>query len=389
MRRLPWLLALALLPALGLAPALRAQDDDEVIEDTTLTKVRYDAQGNPIGGDPSLLGKRYCTYKVTGQSPNKLITLGYELQGAFDLEATVPGFLQVPSAVGAPIGPTQVTAKHGMRFGLNVPIISNYKGALNLGLGLQDFQWQMSSIGAYAEAIPPGIPSLVRPGLLPVHQNLASVGMRTVNLNLTWFKPLNERHFLLFYAEGAVSGNWNFSTFPPASFIRPTYFGLFGWKRNERSALAVGAAYTWRIGEANIIPLIYWYHTFNAKWGIEALAPARILVRRTLNPRTLLLAGYELEGQSFAMRGLVPAQFNFGGPFDSRDLELRQSELKLRLQLERELHNFWWVSVQAGWRMNFNHNVSASVVSPRGEYVFEQRQTGTWYVAANIHLVSF
>ncbi len=387
MRLSPWFLMLALAVVLGVAPRAGWAQDDEVIEDTTLSKVQYDAQGNPIGGDPSALGKRYCTYKVQGQSPNKLITLGYELQGSFDLE--LPGYVAVPAFVGAPYdGPTRVSAKHGMRLGLNIPIVSNYKGALNLGLGLQDFQWQMSGIGSY-EPKPTGIPQLVVPGRFPLHENLASVGMRTVNLNLTWFKPLNERHFLLFYAEGALSGNWNFATFPPASFIRPTYFGLFGWKRNERSALAVGAAYTWRIGEANIIPLVYWFHTFNARWGIEALAPARILVRRTLNPRTLLLAGYELEGQSFAMRGLVSTPPNFGGPFSSRDVELRQSELKLRLQLEREIHRFWWFSVQAGWRMNFNHNVSSSVVSPRGEYLFEQRQTGTWYVAANVHLVSF
>jgi hypothetical protein len=271
-----------------------------------------------------------------------------------------------------------------MRLGLNVPVISNYKGALNLGLGLQDFQWQIDDLGRSSNGGWPNLGDFV-----PAHAALRSGGIRTVNLNLTWFKPLNERHFLLFYAEGAVSGNWNFATFPPASFIRPTYFGLFGWKRNERSALAVGAAYTWRIGEANIIPLVYWYHTFNSKWGIEALAPARILVRRTLNPRTLLLAGYELEGQSFSLRNLAIDPLASRPAFQSRDVELRQSELKVRLQLERELHKFWWVSVQAGWRVNFNHNISASVVSPRGEYLFEQRQTGTWYAAVNVHLVSF
>ncbi len=366
-----WVSAAALLPG-----ALAAQDD-EVIEDSTLNKVQYDAQGNPIGGDPSQRGKRYCTYKVTGQSPNKLITLGYELQGGFDLEGSVAG---LPGSDYT----TPVRLKHGMRLGLNVPVISNYKGALNLGLGFQDFQWQIDDLGRAANG---GPPNLGDP--LPAHAALRSGGMRTVNLNLTWFKPLNERHFFLFYAEGAVNANWNFSDFPPLGFVRPTYFGLFGWKRNDRSALAFGAAYTWRIGEANIIPLVYWFHTFNAKWGIEALAPARILVRRTINPRTLLLAGYELEGQSFSLRNLAIDALASRPAFQNRDVELRQSELKLRLQLEREIHNFWWVSIQAGWRVNFNHNISASVVSPRGDYLFEQRQTGTWYAAVNVHLVSF
>jgi hypothetical protein len=368
-------LCLWLLLAVAATPALA--QDEEVIEDTTLSKVQYDANGNPIGADPATLGKRYCTYKVQGQSPNKLITLGYELQGNFDLRGSVVGF---PGSLYK----TPVRVKHGMRLGLNVPVISNYKGALNLGLGLQDFQWQIDDLGNAAAGVPANLGDP-----LPAHAALRSGGIRTVNLNLTWFKPLNERHFLLLYAEGAVSGNWNFTTFPPSSYIRPTYFGLFGWKRNERSALAVGAAYTWRIGEANIIPLVYWYHTFNSKWGIEALAPARILVRRTLNPRTLLLAGYELEGQSFSLRNLAIDPFASRPAFQSRDVELRQSELKVRLQLERELHKFWWVSVQAGWRVNFNHNISASVVSPRGEYLFEQRQTGTWYAAVNVHLVSF
>jgi hypothetical protein len=375
-------LFLWLLLAVAAAPA-HAQDE-EVIEDTTLSKVQYDANGNPIGADPATLGKRYCTYKVQGQSPNKLITLGYELQGGYSLRGNLVG-------ATANSFNSQVQFKHGARVAVNIPVISNYKGALNLGLGFQDYQWQFESVGA----VDGSFASFPGGGLvlgLPVqaHESLANVGLRTVNLNLTWFKPLNERHFLLLYAEGALNGNWGLGDIGPLSLVRPTYFGLFGWKRNERSALAVGAAYTWRIGEANIIPLVYWYHTFNARWGIEALAPARILVRRTLNPRTLLLAGYELEGSSFSLRQL-PVFGSGAQPsvLNRRELELRQSELKVRLQLERELHKFWWVSVQAGWRVNFNHNISASVVSPRGEYLFEQRQTGTWYAAVNVHLVSF
>ena len=386
MRRSPWSLLLVIALSL-LAPRLWAQDD-EVIEDTTLSKVQYDAEGNPIGGDPSQRGKRYCTYKVQGQSPNKLITLGYELQGSFDLRGeAVSSSLYLPTYGFV----SDVRLKHGTRAALNVPVVSNYKGALNLGLGFQDFQWVFDRVGGVenSQASDPLL-GPVRNVPVPAHRSLQAVGMRTVNLNLTWFKPLNERHFLLFYAEGALNGNWGLDDLGPLSLVRPTYFGLFGWKRNERSALAVGAAYTWRIGEANIIPLVYWFHTFNAKWGIEALAPARILVRRTLNPRTLLLAGYELEGGSFTLRN-VPGYIAGASPeaLNPRMVELRQSELKLRLQLEREIHNFWWFSVQAGWRVNFNHNVSASVVSPRGEYLFEQRQTGTWYVAANVHLVSF
>src|SRR5690606_24890195 len=104
----------------------------------------------------------------------------------------------------------------------------------------------------------------------------------------------------------------------------------------------------------NYIPvLMYNWTSVNNKWGTEMLLPARGHVRYTVNPRSMLFAGFELEGNSFRIgnqgAALQDPQFN--------DLEIRRSELRFRLMYERQLSGFIWLSAQAGYRYNYSYDV--------------------------------
>jgi hypothetical protein len=98
----------------------------------------------------------------------------------------------------------------------------------------------------------------------------------------------------------------------------------------------------------NYIPVFMFnYTSANRKWGTEILFPARAHYRRTFSPRSLLLAGYELEGGSYRLGSFSNA---------NRSLEIRRGELRARLEYQRQLMGFVWVSAQVGWRYDWSFN---------------------------------
>ena len=119
----------------------------------------------------------------------------------------------------------------------------------------------------------------------------------------------------------------------------------------------MGLARTYRAGELNYIPVIL-YNSTDAmnKWGAEVLFPARAHVRRTINPRNMLFFGYELEGQSYRLYENLPG-------FDIRDedLEIRRGEARIRAIYEFSLKDFVWMSIQAGYRVNYRYDVDRLV----------------------------
>jgi hypothetical protein len=127
----------------------------------------------------------------------------------------------------------------------------------------------------------------------------------------------------------------------------------------------VGVARTYRVGEINYIPVVL-YNATDArnKWGTEILFPARAHVRRTLNPRNMLFFGYELEGQSYRLwRNLEGDETDLS----AEDLEIRRGEARVRFVYECSLKSFVWLSVQAGYRVNYRYDVDRLV---EGEEIY-------------------
>ena len=112
----------------------------------------------------------------------------------------------------------------------------------------------------------------------------------------------------------------------------------------------------------NYIPVVmYNYTSVNRKWGTEILFPARASYRRKFNSRSLLLAGYELEGTSYRL-------YNMENNVQTADptifvkkssYELRRSELRFRLDYQRQLKGFVWLAIQGGIRYDLSYNVDA------------------------------
>lgn len=303
------------------AQALLAQTDSTAVEEDFS---QYENVGFADDG-----AKRFCTSKVLDLSPQKLISIGYDIQGPYSMN--------LDSFAGGSAVQRNMSNSRGLRLFANIPVISNTAITWTIG-------------GYYLEQI---YARKEEGGLFPIPKPsdlIWNKGIRSTALNTTVFKPLDEQRFILFQGQLEVNGDYGWDGIGTAlDQTKGSAAVLYGKKVHDRKQWALGAVRTWRAGEINYIPALLLNYTWpSRKYGVEMLFPARAAIRRTFNPRNLLFFGYELEGGSYWMQG---AQ-NFG----VNDFELRRSELRFRFTYERSLHGFIWLSAQAGMRANYSFN---------------------------------
>ncbi|PHX83857.1 MAG: hypothetical protein CK537_03750 [Flavobacteriales bacterium] len=330
MRRGIWALALAS----SIGGTLWAQSDTSSSAEDDFSQ--YDNLGFVDAG-----AKRFCSPKIEGLSPAKLISLGYDYQGAYNLSAGT--LFNASGAELAAAEEARVNATQGLRVGFNIPVISKTNLVWQMGANYWNTQYQYATLPTAASN--------------PLHQTLSEHGMRTTGINTTVFKPLDRKNFLLFQGSADLSGTYGIE-FMPAQYLRYSAALIYGRRPTEKKQWGLGLARTYRVGEINYIPVVL-YNSTDAlnKWGAEVLFPARAHVRRTINPRNMIFAGYELEGQSYRL-WRDPAS---GVDLRNEDLEIRRGEARFRMVYEFSLKDFIWLSVQAGYRFQYRFDVDRLV----------------------------
>jgi hypothetical protein len=314
--------------------------------------------------------KRYCTSKIFGISPTKLVSVGYDYQLGYDMTSNTGG--------GSSENTRKVSATHGLRLLANFPIISHNKITVNLGATYMETNYNFEN------------PATLTSGLT---KSLNASALRSTGVNLTVFKPLNEKNFILLQTSHDLNGDYRLDEWQSLGYVRHSVLGVFGWKKHDRLQFGFGAARTYRVGALNYIPVVlYNYTSENRKWGVEAVFPARAHYRRSFSPRSLLMLGYELEGHTYRLQNRDQV-FNADGK-THRDLELKRSELRLRVIYERSLYDFIWLSVQAGYRYNWrnsyniDHGDAFRSFFSNDPYVFTNSVTNPLYFNVSINLVS-
>ena len=306
---------------------------------------------------------KYCTQKVRFLSPTKLISIGYEFQAPFT--ATFDKISGVDTSQEQ-----KVEFMGGARWQANAPVISNNKFILNLSANYYESKFRIKS----AEDNSPVEDKTV---------NSLKPGLRTMGLSATAFKPLDDKHFIIASVMGDFNGNFtwdNFSDNMPLPTL--TFAALYGWKKSDNFMWAIGATQTWRGGEKLYVPIVMVNKTFNDKWGLEILLPARAHVRYNFSPQSLLLGGFEIEGNSYRLLTTPDPIFPKG------ITHLRRSELKFRMIYEQKLFGFVWLSVHAGYRNNFKFKFSEERTSERGVFLVSSKLGNPLYAGISLNLVS-
>lgn len=305
----------------------------------------------------------FCTFLAAGQSPTKLLFVGYD----FVAPNTITGndFLVQEN-------PQKVKFNGGLRIGGNLPVVNKKRWSLNIGYGFKRSAYDIDvtyPVGTYSSGL---------------YRHMNQRGLNSTMLNTSLFIPLNNRHFVLGFAQGEISGDYNFSRFwNKFNTVRGSYSVVFGWHKRPNQTIGFGVARTWRGGTAFWNPVFLWNQTFNKHWGIELLLPARGFVRYNFSPRSLLLCGYELEGTSYNI-GYYYGTWN---PVYKDNFEYRRSELRTRITWEKQIYKFVWFSAQAGVRINYRNALAWDNNQPHGQYVLKNKVPPAFYALVTINLV--
>jgi hypothetical protein len=284
--------------------------------------------------------KRFAKPTIVGLSPTRFLSLSYDQQLPYVMNLSATRFPASGNSgwevdANAPIAESgNVRFTGGMRFNSNVPIISKsnlvWQSGLNymrVGYTINDLQTSSAASG--------------------LTQILDDRGLNNINWTNTFFVPLSEEHFFIFQGGLDMSGDYGISL-QPFNTIRWSLAAVYAKRVNERKRMGIGLARTYRVGNLNYVPVImYDVTSANRKWGTEILFPARGHARYTINKNSLLLMGYELEGQSYRI-----SDFSVG----NNSYEIRRGELRPRIELQKQVTGPFWMHLQVGYRMDWTFN---------------------------------
>ncbi len=269
--------------------------------------------------------KRYCTQKVLNQSAQRIVSFGYEHHGGFSMPDVRLAYM-LPASQNFTVN--KVAA---IRAQVNIPVISTNKFIWQLGANYWGSRYTIENPGTnlFANALHEGT-------------------MTSAGINSTIFKPLNEKNFLIL--QGSVDANGIFNNLSEVNGKSITYSAtaIYGWKTSEKNMIGAGLARTYRAGQIIHLPVLFWNKTFNDKWGMELLLPARGFLRYNVSTTNMFQVGFELEGNQFWMN--LPNSMN-GSVF------IQRGEMKPRIMWDKKISGFIWLNAQAGLRYNYRFDV--------------------------------
>ena len=294
--------------------------------------------------------KRYASPKIKGMSPRKFISLGYDIQLPYDYEFSNVRFPQDANGFDVDEDNPNVNETGtidytgGIRFGSNIPIISKTSFVWQSGINYLDTRYNISPDNNSPETVTLSNGRQAR----SLARILDEDGLRNLNWSNTFFFPLNEKEFFVFRGQMDLSGNYSLDDFQPLNTIRYSAAVVYGRRINDYYRWGIGVARTYRVGALNYVPVImYDWTSKNKKWGTEILFPARAYVRYNINNNTMLLGGFDLQGQSYRID-----DYSING----NSFEIRRGEARPKLQLQTKVTNFVWASIEAGYRINWSYD---------------------------------
>ena len=295
--------------------------------------------------------KRYANPIISGQLPTKLLTVQYEWQGASNMP--------FDDIENGNVTPNRMTSVHQVRLGFQRNLVVKPKLFWTLmgQYNYTQFQVQFPALNSFARLMDQDA----------FHQ---------ISLSSNLFKPLNEKHFLLFNASVELNGNDGLGRWG-SNHIYAGGAAIFGWKKGFQRMMGVGILRAYRLGRVIHVPAFLYNRSFNKQWGVEALLPARATFRYKPGKKTSFLGGYDLEGGQYTLGSDV---LRWNNRFFQR------GEIRPRLGLETPINKNFVFTLQTGLRINGRLSVTDSYAGPEKDQVLNINQKAALFIQAGVHL---
>ncbi len=304
---------------------------------------------------PTVKNKKYCNPLVAGQPSTKRLSLVYEVQPTHSGPTKFP-LSPTPVEYTTNSSPTQ-----SIRLIYNKTLVTKPKLYITFSgaYWFSSFNVTNASNNSFAKML----------GQSRFHSISASSNI---------FKPLNEKNFLLLNvsleAHGNASSFKNFS----GDNVLAGGAAIYGWKKGFKRMWGVGVFRGYRLGKVIHVPALLYNNSFNKKWGVDALLPARANFRYKSSASALWLFGYELEGSQFALQNSNPL---FNNSFFQR------GEIRPKIGFEKLVNKNWAFTMNAGLRINGRFDVSSDYGG--NNLITETNPKPSIFINGGVHIVNF
>ncbi|MDW7692520.1 DUF6268 family outer membrane beta-barrel protein [Flammeovirgaceae bacterium SG7u.111] len=303
--------------------------------------------------------KEFCSPGLSGMTPSKGIS--YEKNIAPSYRLTSVSHLGTEGINGS----DRVEEQERMKLKLKVPVWNgdNLKVVMGFRYYKESFEFDDD-----------------RSINLNLHQDLASYNLRTLGSEINVLKPFRGNKYLI--ARGAFTMSGMFDSFSELNrdYLSYSFTTLFGNKFSDDLEMGLGIYYSNSLGLQSIYPIMLYNHNFNEKWGIEAVLPKKLTLRRNLNEKQLL--SLQIAGESG--KYFIP-NADFAGSDNPINLRMEYTDVKVGLSYQREIFSILWGGVDVGYRKNLDLSF-AKFGSDRRSFIYQSDVRGGLFVDFSLYI---
>jgi hypothetical protein len=274
----------------------------------------------------------YCNPTVNGLP--RPVGISFEYENVLDYKiSTYSNVEDYPDGEGA------INRNRRIKFKFKLPVVNkdHFKFAMGFRYSHEEFRFESPDELDYT-----------------FYQSLENKPLKSIGSDFYFMFPRKNNTFFALVLNLSINGDYFQKDVPFFDYLKVSAAPVFGIKKHDNLLYGFGFAYSYVFGDPSIAPVITYMHTFNKRWGIEAMLPLEAKVRYNIGSGSILYAGAKLRGASYHIH-LDDDMLNNNGT-----VELRQSELKFLVSLRQEIYDFLWFSVNAGYRYNINFNIADS-----------------------------
>ena len=115
---------------------------------------------------------------------------------------------------------------------------------------------------------------------------------------------------------------------------------------NAVTQIGYGGGFGYIFGGASVFPVLIYNRTFSRSWSLETMLPKSVSMRFHPNPETNVSLKADVTGASYFIKDQ---------PIDGYEkLTFQRSDLNLGVHLEREIYDFLWFGLSAGYNVPLN-----------------------------------
>ncbi len=195
------------------------------------------------------------------------------------------------------------------------------------------------------------------------------------SLRVLYKQDLDDSRSLTFYSGIEMrSHEWELNQNSAKFFAGGIYMKVL----NSRTQLGYGAIAGYELGVISLWPLLKFEHKLNNRITVDLTLPKSASLRYKVNHKIYLIAKTQVNGW----------RYNVDGSFadENRDYTLRKADLRTTLTLEREIHDWLWISFEAG----LNKNLRYYLTNPGGrnrDAIIGLRSNDAAYAKVNLFIV--